>query len=226
MSILYSPNVGPTFITACLGSFLANLLMPQPLGTWGFLAVTKQFYEWFSPSVCTSVTPFYYPRGWRGIVVTVRAGGCQTCGTHISNLLTDFRQSPFKVLWNCLGLYCSCALSGLSVDIFCWGSGAPTIWISKGPQQNLMGPFIEIHYQLSNFGGPLGPQAKFHKGPIGFSGARGPYLRAPSALTVVVICTFALYGLANGPKTCQICHKLGPVLRNAKLLDGFIPFNV
>ena len=24
------------------------------------------------------------PPGWRGIVVTVRAGGCQTCGTHIS----------------------------------------------------------------------------------------------------------------------------------------------
>ena len=23
------------------------------------------------------------PPGWRGIVVTVRAGGCQTCGTHI-----------------------------------------------------------------------------------------------------------------------------------------------
>ena len=24
------------------------------------------------------------PLGWRGIVVTVRAGGCQICGTHIS----------------------------------------------------------------------------------------------------------------------------------------------
>ena len=24
------------------------------------------------------------PPGWRGIVITVRAGGCQTCGTHIS----------------------------------------------------------------------------------------------------------------------------------------------
>ena len=71
------------------------------------------------------------------------------------------------------------ARAGLSVDIFCWGSGAPTIWISKGPKQNLKGPSIEIHYQFSNLGGPLGPQTKFHKGPIGFSGARGPYLRAP-----------------------------------------------
>ena len=60
----------------------------------------------------------------------------------------------------------------------CWGSGAPTIWISKGPKQNLKGTSIEIHYQFSNFCGPLGPQAKFHKGPIGFLGARGPYPRA------------------------------------------------
>ena len=62
---------------------------------------------------------------------------------------------------------------------FCWGSGAPTIWISKGPKQNLKGTSIEIHYQFSNFWSPLGPQAKFHKGPIGFLGARGPSLGLP-----------------------------------------------
>ena len=50
-----------------------------------------------------------------------------------------------------------------------------------GPKQNLKGPSIEIHYQFSNFGGPLGPQAKFHKGPNGFSGAQGPYHRAPES---------------------------------------------
>ena len=31
-------------------------------------------------------------------------------------------------------------------------------------------------------GGSLGPQAKFYKGPIGFSGDRDPYLRPPRAL--------------------------------------------
>ena len=71
--------------------------------------------------------------------------------------------------------------SGLSVNIFCWGSGAPPSEFSKGPKQNLKGLSIEIHYQFSNFGGPLGPQAKFHMGPIGFWGAQGPYLQAPES---------------------------------------------
>ena len=136
---------------------------------------------WMVQSVCLYVRhTFLLPSGLEGYCRHGPGGRLPDLrNPYLCNLLTDFRQSPFKVPWNCLGLYCSCALSGLSVDIFCWGSGAPTIWISKGPQQNLEGPFIEIHYQLSNFGGPLGPQAKFHKGPIGFSGARGPYLRAP-----------------------------------------------
>ena len=47
--------------------------------------------------------------------------------------------------------------------------------------------------------------------------------------TVMVICPFAPYGLAHGPKTCQICHKLGPDFAeriSLKLLDGFTPFKV
>ena len=72
-------------------------------------------------------------------------------------------------------------MSGLSVDIFCWWSGALTIVISKGSKQILEGPSIEIYWQVSDFGSPLGPQAKFHKGPIGFSGAWGPYPRAPKS---------------------------------------------
>ena len=59
------------------------------------LAATKQLYEWYFLSVCHTFLPLS-PPGWRGIVVTVRAGrraggwagvragGCQTCGTHIS----------------------------------------------------------------------------------------------------------------------------------------------
>ena len=46
---------------------------------------------------------------------------------------------------------------------------------------------------------------------------------------VMVICLFAPYGLAHGPKTCQICHKLGPDFAeriSLKLLDGFTPFKV
>ena len=45
----------------------------------------------------------------------------------------------------------------------------------------------------------------------------------------MVICPFAPYGLAHGPKTCQICHKLGPDFAeriSLKLLDGFTPFKV
>ena len=58
-----------------------------------FLAATKQLYEWFSlPAclpACLPVTAFYpFSSGWRGIVITVgaggQAGGCQICGTHIS----------------------------------------------------------------------------------------------------------------------------------------------
>ena len=45
----------------------------------------------------------------------------------------------------------------------------------------------------------------------------------------MVICPFAPYGLAHGPKTCQICHKLGPDFADRiplKPLDGFVPFEV
>ena len=45
----------------------------------------------------------------------------------------------------------------------------------------------------------------------------------------MVICPFAPYGLAHRPKTCQICHKLGPDFAeriSLKLLDGFTPFKV
>ena len=45
----------------------------------------------------------------------------------------------------------------------------------------------------------------------------------------MVICPFAPYGLAHGPKTCQNCHKLGPDFAeriSLKLLNGFAPFKV
>ena len=60
-----------------------------------FLAATKQLYEWYFLSVCLSVrlsvTPFYPSALRAGGVLSSRsgraggrAGGCQTCGTHIS----------------------------------------------------------------------------------------------------------------------------------------------
>ena len=52
----------------------------------------------------------------------------------------------------------------------------PTIWISKGPKQNLKGLSIEIHYQFSNFGRYIGPSGKISEGPpLDFQG--------PGALT-------------------------------------------
>ena len=60
-----------------------------------FLAATKQLYKWYFPSVRPSVTPFYPSALRAGGVLSSRsgragglaggwAGGCQTCGTHIS----------------------------------------------------------------------------------------------------------------------------------------------
>ena len=45
----------------------------------------------------------------------------------------------------------------------------------------------------------------------------------------MIICPFAPYGLAHGPKTCQLCHKLGPHFAeriSLKLLDGLAQFKV
>ena len=53
---------------------------------------------------------------------------------------------------------------GLSVDIFCWGSGGPTIWLSKGPKQNLKGPYIEIDAISPKFFGSIGPSSKISQG--------------------------------------------------------------
>ena len=69
--------------------------------------------------------------------------------------------------------------TGLLVDIFCWGSRAPTIWISKGPKQNLKGPSIEIHYQFSNFGGSIGPSGKISQGPHWILRGPGPLPPGP-----------------------------------------------
>ena len=47
--------------------------------------------------------------------------------------------------------------------------------------------------------------------------------------TVIVICPFAPYGLAHGPKTCQIWHKLGLEFAeriSLKLMDGLTPFKI
>ena len=68
---------------------------------------------------------------------------------------------------------------GLLVAIFCWESRALTIWISKGPKQNLKGPSIEIHHQFSNFLGSIGPSGKISQGPHWIFRGPGPYLRAP-----------------------------------------------
>ena len=55
------------------------------------------------------------------------------------------------------------------------------MWISKGPKQDLVGPSIEYITNSPILGSPLGSRAKFNRGPIGFSGARGPKLWAPES---------------------------------------------
>ena len=52
-----------------------------------FLAATKQLYKWYFPSVRLSVCPSHLFTLRAGGVLSSRfgrAGGCQTCGTHIS----------------------------------------------------------------------------------------------------------------------------------------------
>ena len=71
--------------------YLLILIINEKCWEYVFLAATKQLGEHFflsvRPSACLTFLPLS-PLGWRGIVVTVRAGGraggSQTCGTHIS----------------------------------------------------------------------------------------------------------------------------------------------
>ena len=57
--------------------------------------------------------------------------------------------------------------------------GAPTIGISKGPKQNLMGASIQIHYQFSNFEGSIGPSGKISQGPHWIFRGPGPLPPGP-----------------------------------------------
>ena len=138
-----------------------------------FLQITAKMYK-FEQNICNS-TP-------DALVL------CFFC-TYILNINSQYISQNMHMVLSCFALLQSCYYwisvfsescdRPLSVDIFCWGSRAPTIWTSKGPKQNLKDPSIEIHHQFSNFGCSIGPSGKFHKGPIGFSGARGgPYLQA------------------------------------------------
>ena len=101
---------------------------------------------------------------------------------------------------------------------FCWGSGGGPLHLNfQGPQAKFQG---SLHWNtlpiLPILGGPLGPQAKFHKGPIEFSGAWGPYLWAlsPRALLLwyllkqveVWFCTKRLFE----PRENYICRHLHP----------------
>ena len=83
-------------------------------------------------------------------------------------VLTWSRSSEDITVINTISEYLHMYNSGLSVEIYCWGSEALTILILKVPEQILAGPIIEIHYQFSNLGGSIGPSGKI-------SQAWGPY---------------------------------------------------
>ena len=72
---------------------------------------------------------------------------------------------------------------GLWRDIFCWGSWAPTTWISKAPKQNLKGPSTEIQHQFSNFWGSIGPSGKISQGPHWIFRGPGPFTSSPPSLS-------------------------------------------
>ena len=138
----------PLDIQACL-SYKYPLLVPIKLrGTLLILAPHTRGQGWgqyhFYPSIVITVRA----GGW----ASGQAGGCQTCGTHIS-----------VTAWWIFSVRSSVELS------------RPVV--------------VHCHGHL-----PLCP-----------------------------------YGLAHGPKNCQICHKLGPDLADLiflKPLDGVTPFKV
>ena len=74
---------------------------------------------------------------------------------------------------------CTLYISGHLVDFFVEGPGPPTFEFPRAPSKIWRVSPLKYITNSPSLGGQLGPQAKFHKGPIGFSGARGPYLRAP-----------------------------------------------
>ena len=71
---------------------------------------------------------------------------------------------------------CHVPWAGLSVDIFIEGCGVQQFEFPRAPSMTVPS---WMHYQFSNLGVSLGPQAKFQKGPTGFSGTQGTDLRAP-----------------------------------------------
>ena len=72
-------------------------------------------------------------------------------------------------------------IRGLSVDIFVDGPGLPPFEFPWASSKIWRVPPLKYITNSPIFGGPLGTQAKFDKGPIEFLGARGPYLRAPES---------------------------------------------
>ena len=63
--------------------------------------------------------------------------------------------------------------------------GPPLFEFPRAPSNIWRVPPLKYTTNSPILRGPLGPQAKFHKGPIGFSGAQGPYLQAPRALNLL-----------------------------------------
>ena len=69
-------------------------------------------------------------------------------------------------------------VTGLSVDIFVEGLRPPPFEFPRAPSKIWRVPPLKYITNSPILGGPSGPQAKFYKGPIGFSGVRGLYLRS------------------------------------------------
>ena len=93
---------------------------------------------------------------------------------------------------------------------FCWGSWAPTIWIPKGPKQNLKGPSIEIHYQFSNFREAIGPSGKISQGPRWIFRGPGPLPAGPESPALVQIMACRLFGTKPLTKPAMDYFQLDP----------------
>ena len=69
----------------------------------------------FLAGLLTILSIYISPQGWRGIVITVRAGGqaggCQTCGTHISVTWQIFSVRSSVAFSRPVVVHCHCYLA-------------------------------------------------------------------------------------------------------------------
>ena len=119
-------------------------------------------------------------------------------GSSQNNVASEYRlhhiDNLYEMMLTALKSISNTIMTGLSVDIFVEGPGLPPFEFPRTSSKIWRVRPLKCITNSPILGGPLGPQAKFHKGPIGFLGPRGPYLPNSSAIYTQGFC------LPSGPR--------------------------